>query len=115
MATVDRKKGSPRIITPNPISADLLGIANAVGIWVLVFALSAIVFLFLHSSFRSSASQNETRQLVRVLSLNSLSLVPSGRPLRNPDAFQRAIDLRFDPKLGRIHSNSTDLLLKMPD
>jgi len=81
--------------------ADRLGISNTIGILVLVFALTALILLFLDSSFRSAADQEECHQLVRALGLNSLSLAPSGRPLRNPGAIDPSIDLRFDPKLWR--------------
>jgi len=85
----------------NHLPADRLGISHTVGILVLVLAITALIFLFLDSRFRSAADQEECLQLVRALGLNSLSLVPSGRPLRNPGAIAPSIDLRFDPKLWR--------------
>jgi hypothetical protein len=94
------------------LPADRLGISNTVGILVLVFAITALIFLFLDSNFRSAADQEECLQLVRALGLNSLSLAPSGRPLRNPGAIDPSIDLRFDPKLGRIHLDGADFVLK---
>lgn len=97
------------------IPADRLGIANAVGLLVLAFAITALVSLFLVSSFRSSASHDESQQLVRALGLNSLSLVPSGRPLRNPGAFNQTIDLRFDPKIGQIQFDGTEFVLRVSD
>ena len=97
------------------LPADRLGISNTVGILVLVFALTALILLFLDSSFRSAADQEECLQLFRALGLNSLSLVPSGRPLRNPGAIDPSIDLRFDPKLGLIHLDGADFILKVSD
>jgi len=94
------------------LPADRLGISNTVGILVLVFAISALILLFLDSSFRSAANQEGCLQLVRALDLNSLSLAPTGRPLRNPGAIDPSIDLRFDPKLGRIHLDGADFVLK---
>jgi len=85
----------------NHLPADRLGISHTVGILVLVFAITALILLFLDSSFRSAEDQEECLQLVHALGLNSLSLVPSGRPLRNPGAIAPSIDLRFDPKLWR--------------
>jgi hypothetical protein len=97
------------------LPADRLGISNTFGILLLVFAIMALIFLLLDSGFRSAADQTECLQLVGVLGLNSLSLVPSGRPLRSPGTINPAIDLRFDPKLGRIHPDGADLVLKVPD
>ena len=96
-------------------SADRLGFSNIVGILVLIIAVMGIILLFLDSSFRSAADQEECLQLVRALGLNSLSLAPSGRPLRNPGAMDPSIDLRFDPRLGRIHLDGADFVLKVSD
>ena len=82
--------------TLKSLPADRLGISNTVGILVLVLAITALIFVFLDSGFRSTADQEECLQLVRALGLNSLSLAPSGRPLRNPGAIDPLIDLRFD-------------------
>jgi hypothetical protein len=94
------------------LPADRLGISSTVGILVLVLAIAAFIFLFLESGFRSAADQEQSLQLVRALGLNSLSLTPSGRPQRNPGAIDPSIDLRFDPKLGRIHLDGADFVLK---
>ncbi len=99
----------------NHLPADRLGISNTVGILVLVFTITALILLFLDSSFRSAADQEECLQLVRALGLNSLSLAPSGRPLRNPAVIDPSIDLRFDPKLGRIRLDGADFVLKVSD
>jgi hypothetical protein len=95
------------------LPADRLGISHTVGILVLVLAITALVFLFLDTRFRSAADQEECLQLVRALGLNSLSLAPSGRFLRNPGAINPSIDLRFDPKLGRIPIDGADFVLKV--
>jgi len=95
--------------------ADRLGISNTIGILALGIAITCIVLLFLDSSFRSFADQKESSQLVRALGINCISLVPSGRPLRNIGAINPSIDLRFDPKLGRIHLDDADLILKGSD
>jgi len=97
------------------LQADRLGISNTVGILVLVMAITALVLLLLDSSFWSAADLEECHQLVRALGLNSLSLAPSGRPLRNIGAIDPSIDLRFDPKLGRIHLDGADFVLKVSD
>jgi hypothetical protein len=99
----------------NHLPADRLGISHTVGILVLVFALTALILLFLDSSFRSAADPEECHQLVRALGLNSLSLTPTGRPLRNPGAIEPSVDLRFDPNLGRIHLDGADFVLKVSD
>ena len=96
----------------NHLPADRLGISSTVGILVLVLAITALIFLCLDSGFRSAVDQKECLQLVRALGLNSLSLAPSGRTLRNPGAIDPSIDLRFDPKLGRIHLDGADFVLK---
>jgi len=97
------------------LPADRLGISHTVGILVLVLAITALIFLFLDSRFRSAADQEECLQLVHALGLNSLSLAPSGRPLRNPGAIDPSIDLRFDPKLGRLPIDGADFVLKVSD
>ncbi len=97
------------------LPADRLGISNTVGMLMLVIAIIGLIFLFLDSSSRSAADQEDCLQLVRALRLNSLSLAPSGRPLRNPGSIDPSVDLRFDPRLGRIHLDGNDLVLKAPD
>jgi hypothetical protein len=94
-------------------TADRLGLSNTVGILVLVIAVMGIILLFLDSNFRSAADQEECRQLVRALGLNCLSMTPSGRPLRNGWAISPSIDLRFDPKLGRIHPDGADFIFRV--
>ena len=101
--------------TFNSLPADRLGISSTVGILALVLAITALFFLFLDSSFRSAADQEEGLQLVRALGLNSLSLAPSGRPLRNPGSIDPSIDLRFDPNLGQLPIDGADFVLKMSD
>jgi hypothetical protein len=101
--------------TSKSLPADRLGISSMAGILVLVLAISALFFLFLDSNFRSAAEHEECLELVRALGLNSLSLVPSGRPLRNPGTNDLSIDLRFDPKLGQIPLDGADLVLKVSD
>jgi hypothetical protein len=98
--------------TLKSLPADRLGISHTIGILMLVFAITALILLFLDASFRSAADQEECLQLVRALGLNSLSLTPSGRALRNPGAIDPSIDLRFDPMLGRIHLDGADFVLK---
>ena len=129
MATTHRQKGGPRKVADksdmnskyyrNPerfsMPADRLGIANMIGILVLVFAMTALALLFIDSGFRSAANQEECLQLVHALGLNSLSLVPSGRPLRNPGTNSSSVDLRFDPKLGRIPIDGADLVLNLDE
>ena len=121
MATIDRQKSSlekmncRNLHTFKSLPADRLGISHTIGILMLVFAIAALILLFLDASFRSAADQEECLLLVRSLGLNSLSLTPTGRPLRNPGAIDPSIDLRFDPKLGRIHIEGPDFVLKVSD
>ena len=86
-----------------------------IGVLVMVLAMTALALLFIDSGFRSAADQEECLQLVRALGLNSLSLVPSGRPLRNPGTNAPSVDLRFDPKLGRIPIDGVDLVLNVDE
>lgn len=115
MAADDRIPSGIRISTADSIPADRLGIANTVGILVWVFSISALIFLGLDSSFKSSANQDESLRLVRALDLGSLALVPSGRPLRYPGSDNQATDLQFDPALGPIYFDDVELVLKPPD
>ena len=86
-----------------------------IGMLVLAFAISALAVLFIDSGFRLAADQDESLQLVRALGLNSLSLVPSGRPLRNPGTKAPSVNLRFDPKLGQIPIDGADLVLNLDE
>ena len=116
MATVDRQINScQKLNSKNKPAADRLGIANAAGLIVLAFAITALILLFLASSFRPTANHDESLQLVSALGLNSLSLMPSGRPLRNPGAFEQPVDLRFDPKIGQIHFDGAEFVLRVSD
>ncbi|MGD8294062.1 MAG: hypothetical protein PVF37_20280 [Desulfobacterales bacterium] len=94
------------------LPADRLGISNTIGLLILGTAITCLVLLFVHASFRSFADQRECRQLVRKLGINCLSLLPSGQPLRDIGMINPAIDLRFDPRIGRIHPDSADMILK---
>ena len=113
MATTDRQTSYFEPMKLSNSSADRLGFSNIVGILVLIIAVMGIILLFLDSSFRSAADQEECHQLVRALGLNCLSMAPSGRPLRNIGTISPSIDLRFDPKLGRIHPDGADLILRV--
>ena len=99
----------------NNSPTDRLGFSNMAGMLVLVIAAMGIILLFLDSSFRSAADQAECHQLVRALGLNCLSMAPSGRPLRNIGTISPSIDLRFDPKLGRIHPDGADFIFQVSD
>ena len=99
----------------NHLPADRLGLSNTIGLLALGIALTCMALIFLDSSIRSIADQAESRQLVRALGLNCLSLAPSGRPLRNVGAINPSIDFRFDPKLGQIHFDDADFILKGSD
>jgi hypothetical protein len=94
------------------LPADRLGISNTIGLLVLGMAITCLILLFVHASFRSFADQKECRQLVRSLGINCLSLLPSGQPMRNIGMINPSIDLRFDFRLGRIHPDSADIILK---
>jgi len=101
--------------TSKSLPADQLGVSSMVGMLVLIFSITALFLIFLDSSFRSASEQAECLELVRALGLNSLSLVPSGRPLRNPGTSDPSIDLRFDPKLVKIPLYGTGMVLKISD
>jgi hypothetical protein len=96
------------------LPADRLGISNTIGLLILGTAITCLILLFVHASFRSFADQKECRQLIRTLGINCLSLSPSGQPLRSIGAINPSIDLRFDPRLGRIHPDSADIILNPP-
>ena len=89
-----------------------MGISNTISLLILGAAITCLVLLFVHAGFRSFADQRECRQLVRTLGINCLSLLPSGQPLRDIGMINPAVDLRFEPRIGRIHPDSADMILK---
>jgi hypothetical protein len=93
------------------LPADRLGISNTIGLLILGTAITCLILIFVDASFRSFSDQKECRQLVRSLGINSLSLLPSGQPLRNIGMINPSIDLRFDPRLGQIRPDSADIIL----
>lgn len=98
-------------MTPNHEKADRLGICNAVGIFILIFATVAAVIVFIDVTYRSDTSIDQSAQLVRVFGFDRLSLVPSGRTLRILDLPNSDIDWRYDPHLAGIPPDSADLLI----
>ncbi len=81
---------------------------------VLLVAVGMMVLglMLLDTSSRSSIGEGSLHGLVKGFSLSNLSVVPSGRPLRNPEALHPAVDLRFSPSLSRIETGPAGLLLR---
>jgi hypothetical protein len=99
---------------PRNAKMDRLGISGVLGILILCLTVMAVLVLFVDYSYRSNIFYEESSSLVQILGLDNLSIVPSGRPLRNPIALNPAIHLGFVPELARIHPDPADLVLSMP-
>jgi hypothetical protein len=94
---------------------DRLGLARNIllGSWVATAALLGLMVL--DSSLRSSREHPFGQPLVERLWLSNLSVVPSGRPFRNPQALHPGVDLRFSPLLPPVEAEPAGLLLTRPD
>ena len=99
---------------PKNAKMDRLGISGVLGILMLCLTVMAVLLLFVDYRYRSNSFYEENSSLVQMLGLDNLSMVPSGRPLRNPVAMNPAIHLGFVPELVRIHPDPADLVLRMP-
>jgi hypothetical protein len=71
----------------------------------------ALGLMILDISLRASLEKESWDVLVQDLSLTNLSVVPAGRPFRNPEILHHAVDLRFTPLLPRIQTTPAGLLL----
>ncbi len=70
--------------------------------------------MLLDSSLRPSIQEESVHALVEGLALSNLSIVPAGRPFRNPEALHDAVDLRFSPLLPPVETEPAGLLLREP-
>lgn len=60
-------------------------------------AVAALAF-----SIPERSATRQSKALMRILNLSAPSLIPSGRPLRHPDAALPGIDWRFTPLLPSL-------------
>jgi hypothetical protein len=86
--------------------------AAAVGVLILVAALTVAGFVAVNFFRRSSTCRVQTESLRSSLNLTNLALVPSGRVLRHPDTAHRGIDLRYCPALPPIQTDPAALIIK---
>jgi len=99
-----------------PGQADRLAASRRLVISAVSFFALSFAFLVLDQLVRRPHHPNgEMRSIVRVLDLDSLALIPSGRTGRMPLPFNPAVDLRFDPNIPRIRPDLAELLLAVPN
>jgi hypothetical protein len=103
------------IMKLSPAKADRLDGCNALGLIILILAALAALVVFFDAAHRSSPSDDQIAQLVRVFGFDRLSLVPSGRTLRSPDMPKSTVEWCYDPQLAGIQPDPADLILKAPD
>ncbi|MEJ2164343.1 MAG: hypothetical protein P8X90_02360 [Desulfobacterales bacterium] len=95
----------------SPKKVDRLDGCNALGLAILVLAALAAIIVVVDAEYRSNPADDQSARLVRVFRFDRLSLVPSGRSLRNPDMPKSAVEWRYDPDLAGIPPDSADLLI----
>jgi hypothetical protein len=86
--------------------------AAAIGVLILVAALTVAGFVAVNFFRRSSTCRVQIESLRSSLNLTNLALVPSGRVLRHPDTAHRGIDLRYCPALPPIQTDPAALIIK---
>jgi hypothetical protein len=91
---------------------DRLGLARNVLLASWLVAGMVLGLMLIDGASRPSIGERSSHGWVKGLSLSNLSIVPSGRPLRNPGARHPAVDLRFSPFLPRIETAPAGLLLR---
>jgi hypothetical protein len=94
---------------------DLLGLARNLLLTSWLFTAIVLGLMALDSSLRPPLQEESLNALVQGLSLSNLSVLPAGRPFRNPEALHDAIDLRFSPLLPQVEAEPAGLLLGEPD
>jgi hypothetical protein len=83
----------------------------AIGVLVLVAALTAAGFAAVNFLRRSSTCSVQTESLCHNLNLTNLALVPSDRVLRHPETAHAGIDLRYCPVLPPIQTDPATLII----
>jgi hypothetical protein len=93
---------------------DRLGLARnlLLASWLVTGILLGLMLL--DSSLRPSLQEESSYALGQGLLLSNLSIVPAGRPFRNPEALHDAVDLRFSPLLPLVGTEPAGLLLSEP-
>jgi hypothetical protein len=76
---------------------------------------TALSLMLLDSSLRPSLREEPACALVNTLSLSNLSVLPSGRPARHPEALHDAVNLRFSPLLPPVETDPAFLLVSGPE
>lgn len=89
---------------------DRLGLARNLLLAGCLVTGSLLALMLLDASLRKEPSF----PLCEDLWLSSLSVVPSGRSFRNPEALHPAVDLRFSPLLPPVETGVAGLLLAEP-
>jgi hypothetical protein len=85
--------------------------AAAIGVLILVAALTAAGFGTVDFFRRSASCSMQTESLRSSLNMTNLALVPSGRILRQPDTAHPGIDLRYGPTLPPIQTDPATLII----
>lgn len=94
---------------------DRLGFARNLLLASWLFSCLVPGLLVLDSTLRPTFPEKSVRGLVKCLSLSNLSLLPPGRPERNPQALHEAVDLRFSPLLPQVETEPVRLLIPGPE
>jgi hypothetical protein len=102
-------------MAPREEPADRLGLARNLVLLTWIGAAAVLSLVLLHSTLRPHCSLNPARAAIRALELSNLSVVPTGRIWRNPEAISPCTDLRFSHALTGVEPDPADLVLRRPE
>ena len=76
-----------------------------------ILCLVCICFVFIHTLFTMEHRRHDIQQMPRALSLNSLSIMPSGHGGRYQSLLHQGVDLRHTPGIQPELLNTESILL----
>lgn len=95
-------------------TADRFGLAQTVGLSIVLLTLSAILFMIADIALTGSHTDhilNRNAALVKTLGLTHLSLLPSGHMLRHPEFANAGVNLRYTPLVFFSPPDPAELLI----
>lgn len=99
-------------------TADRFGLAQMFGFSIVLLALSAILFVLADNTLSGAQDdhiQNRNAILVKALGLTHLSLIPSGRVLRQPEFANAGVNLRYTPWVSFLPPDPAEMLISSPE
>lgn len=99
-------------------TADRFGLAQTVGMPIVLLTLAAILFIITDIALFGSRTDhvlNRNAVLVKTLGLNHLSLLPSGHILRQPEFAKTGIELRYTPLVSFSPPDPAAMMISSPE